>query len=144
MKYSCEITIDRPRARVIELMDNPDNMKHWQPGLISYEFIEGEPGKVGSKMKLNYKMGKREMEMVETITKNNFPSEFDATYEAKGVYNVQLNKFIEIDENTTKWVAESEFRFSGFMSIMSLFMKSAFKKQSFKYLEKFNEFAEGS
>ncbi len=144
MKYSLEIEINKPRNTVIELLDNPDNMKHWQPGLVSYEFMEGEPGKVGAKMKLKYKMGKREMEMVETITKNNFPSEFDASYETKGVFNVQENKFIELDENRTKWVSDSEFRFSGFMSIMSLFMKSTFKKQSFKYLQSFKDFVENS
>jgi uncharacterized protein YndB with AHSA1/START domain len=39
MKYTCEITIDRPRARVIELFDNPENLKQWQPELVSFEHV---------------------------------------------------------------------------------------------------------
>lgn len=36
MKYTCEITINQPLNKVIELFDNPDNLKHWQPGLASW------------------------------------------------------------------------------------------------------------
>ena len=142
MKYSNEIDINLPRARVVELMDNPENMKHWQKGLVSYEVIKEEPGQKGTQMKMRYKMGKGEIEMVETILERNFPEVFHASYEAKGVYNVQRNYFKEIEGNTTKWISESEFRFSGFMAIMALFMKGAFKKQSMSYLVDFKAFAE--
>ena len=59
--------INLPREKVIELFDNPDNMKHWQLGLVSFENISGTPGEVGTKSRLKYKMGKRDVEMVETI-----------------------------------------------------------------------------
>ena len=70
------------------------------------------------------------------------PEEFSGTYEANGVLNIQKNYFEEIDENTTKWVSESEFQLSGFMKIMSWFMPGAFKKQSQKYLDQFKVYAE--
>ena len=45
-----------PRDRMIELLDDADNMKHWQKGLVNYAFLKGEPGQLGSTMQLEYKM----------------------------------------------------------------------------------------
>ena len=143
MKYTNEVTIDLPREEVIRKMDNPDNMKHWQRGLLHYEMLEGTPGQEGAQMRMDYKMGKRELSMVETIIKNNFPSEFHSTYDANGVHNIQRNFFHEIDDNKTKWVSESEFQFKGFgMKLMGWLMPGAFKKQSLKYMNDFKNFAE--
>ena len=144
MKYSNEILIDLPREKVIELFDNPDNMKYWQKGLVSFEHISGEPGKPGAKSRLKYKMGKRAIEMIETITDRNLPEEFHGTYEAKGVFNIQKNYFHEID-GKTKWISEAEFQCSGFMKVMAFFMGAkTFKKQSQIYLDDFKAFAEGN
>jgi hypothetical protein len=143
MKYTTEVIIDMPREEVIEKLDNADNMKHWQRGLTHYEFLEGTPGTEGAKMKLEYKMGKREMAMTETITKNSFPSEFHANYDAKGVHNIQKNYFHELEGSKTKWVSESEFQFASFgMKLMGWLMPGAFKKQSQKYLNDFKNFVE--
>jgi carbon monoxide dehydrogenase subunit G len=142
MKYSNEIEINLPLNKVIELFENPDNMKHWQPGLQSFEHISGARGQVGARSRLKYKMGKREIEMVETITKQNLPEVFAATYDAKGVHNLQFNKFIPVSENKTKWVTETEFKFSGFMKLISFLMPGTFKKQSQKYLDDFKAFSE--
>jgi len=143
MKYSSEIIIDLPREEVIRKLDTAENMKHWQRGLKSFKHLEGTPGKEGAKMELAYKMGKRDMVLIETIIKNKFPEEFYANYDAKGVHNVQRNYFHEIEPNKTKWVSESEFEFSGFvMKIMGFLMPGAFKKQSLKYLTDFKHFAE--
>lgn len=143
MKYTCEIIIDLPRQEVICKLDNAENMKHWQKGLINYEIISGAPGQEGTKMRLDYKMGKRTISMVETISKRDFPREFNATYDTKGVYNIQRNTFHEAGPSTTKWVSESEFQFSSFgMKLMGWMMPGIFKKQSLKYLEDFKNFAE--
>src|SRR4051812_18019465 len=142
MKYVNEIDINLPINKVIELFDNPDNMKHWQPGLQSFEHISGTPGAVGARSRLKYQMGSRKIEMIETITKRNLPQEFDGTYEAKGVFNWVGNKFIPVAPNKTKWISETEFKFSGFMKLIGMLMPGAFKKQSRKYLEDFKKFAE--
>ena len=142
MKYQNEIVIDLPVEKVVALFDDPENLKHWQPGLQSFEHISGTPGQPGAKSRLQYKMGNRDIEMIETITKRNLPEEFSGTYEAKGVYNIISNHFIPVGENKTKWVTETEFQFSGFMKLMGWFMPGAFKKQSQKFLEQFKAFAE--
>ena len=143
MKYTTEVTIDLPRSEFVLKFDNPENMQHWQRGLKGYKDVSGEPGEEGSKMELQYKMGKRELVLVETIIKRNMPYEFHATYDTKGVHNIQKNFFKDIEENKTLWVSESEFQFSGiFMKLMGFFMPGAFKKQSCQYLEDFKAFAE--
>ena len=142
MKYEVEVEINLPRERVIELFNNPDNMKCWQPGLISFEHLSGETGQVGAKSQLHYKMGKRDIEMIETITVNNLPHEFSGTYEAKGVWNHVQNYFMELDDNKTLWKSVNEFKCSGFMKIMVYLMPGMFKKESCKYLLNFKEFAE--
>lgn len=143
MKYTTEITIDLPVNKVVELFDNPDNLKHWQPGLVSFEHLSGTPGQAGAKSKLKYKMGSREIEMIETIIKRDLPKEFTGTYEAKGVYNKQVNRFVTVGNNKTKWISETEFQLSGFMKIIGFLMPGTFKKQSLKFLEQFKAFAEG-
>jgi hypothetical protein len=142
MKYTNEVEINKPIQKVIELFDNPANMPKWQPGFISMEPISGTPGQNGAKSRLKYKMGKRDVEMIETITQRNLPAEFHGTYEVKGVYTIQKNYFTSPGENKTKWISESEFKFSGMMKLIAWLMPGAFKKQSQKYLDLFKAFAE--
>ena len=144
MKYTCETTINKPREKVIELFDNPDNMKKWQPDLISFEHVSGEPGQAGAKAKLRYRMGKREFDMIETITVHDLPDEFSGSYQAPNVFNTFVNKFEAVDENTTRWLTESDFQFSGLMSIMSVFMGSKMRKSTETFMNRFKEFAESS
>ena len=93
-------------------------------------------------MRMKYKMGRREMEMIETITVSNFPEEFTASYETKGVFNLNKNTFKKKGENKTVWIMESDFQFSGFMKLFGFFMKGSFPKESLKQMNKFKEFAE--
>ena len=142
MQYTVEIDIDLPRSRVIELFDSTENLYMWQKGLQRFESISGEPGQPGAKSKMVYKMGKRNMELVETITKRDLPDEFHCTYETKGVFNVVTNRFSEAGPDKTRWESENEFRFSGFMKVIGLLMKGAFPKQSLQYMQDFKAFAE--
>ena len=142
MKYEVDVEINLPRDKVVELFDNSDNMKYWQPGLVSFEHLSGEPGQVGAKSNLHYKMGKREVKMIETITVNDLPLEFSGTYEAKGVWNHVQNYFIEKEDDKTIWKSVNEFKCSGFLRLMIFFMPGMFKKETCKYLVNFKKFAE--
>lgn len=142
MKYTNEVIIDLPLQKVLELFDSEENMFKWQPELISFEHVSGDKGEVGAKSNLLYKMGKREVEMVETIIKKDLPGEFNFTYEAKGVWNEMKNSFVEVDPSKTKWISHSEFRFSGFMKLIGFLMPGSFKKQSQLALDRFKAFAE--
>ena len=144
MKYTNEVMIDLPRERVVELFDNPDNLAKWQPGLQSFELVSGEAGHPGAKSRLVYEQGGRRTEMTETITTRRLPDEFSAVYEAKGVWNASQNYFEEADPTKTHWRMENEFRFTGLMAVMALFMRGAFPKQTQKDMERFKVFAEGA
>jgi len=142
MKYSKEIIIDLPREEVIAKMENPENFKHWQKGFISYKHLSGNPGHVDARSKLKYKMGKRDIEMVETIEKNNLPKKLFMSYDAKGVCNKQKNYFEEVGNNSTKWISDNEFECSGFMKIIAILTPGSFKKQTYMYMKDFKAYAE--
>lgn len=143
MKYTTEILIEKPVEDVIKKMDSADNMKHWQEGLVSAEHISGIPGAFGAKMKLSYDFGKRKMELIETITKQDFPKEFHATYNTKGIRNIQENYFESTADGHTKWIAENKFEPTNFMMNAMLFlMPRAFKKQTKLYMTNFKNFVE--
>lgn len=143
MNYRQHIDINLNRDRVIELFNSTENLKKWQPGLISFEHISGEPGEVGAKSQIVYQMGKRECAMVETIISNGFPEEFIAEYHSKGVHNKVINQFEIVDENTTRWVSHNEFNFESLMmKLMGWLMPGMFKKESFKFMQYFKDFAE--
>lgn len=142
MIYKTEVEINLPREKVIKLFYNPDNMSKWQIGLTSFDHIEGEAGQEGAKSQLKYKMGKREIEMIDTITIRKLPDEFSGTYETKGVWNVVNNYFTEIDFEKTRCRLDTEFKCSGFMRLMITFIPGMFKKQTLTEMNNFKNFAE--
>ena len=143
MKYSVEVEINAARDRVIELFDSTENLKKWQPTLVSFTHLTGEPGEPGATSELVYKMGKRDYRMTETITVKNLPDEFSAIYEGPGMWNSNQNFFHEVDEQTTRWVANTEFKGGSFMMKAMLFlMPGNFKKETLKFMNYFKDFVE--
>lgn len=142
MKFSQEILINLPREEVIKIIQDPFNFRHWQRGLISYKHLSGLPGKEGSRSRIKYNMNGRELEMIETIMKINSPKKFYATYETKGVFSIQKNHFEKVAEDKTRWIADSEFRFTGAMRLLGLLKPGIFKKQSQQMMQDFKNFAE--
>jgi len=143
MKYSVAIEIDMPVNRVIELFDNPDNYDKWMEGLLSLELISGTKCQPGAKTRMKFKMGKGEMEMLETVKVRNFPDEYTVTYEANGVFNIVTIRFVSLPDNRTKYITDQEFQFKGFMKMMAWLMPGAFKKQSMKNLNDFKNYVQG-
>jgi hypothetical protein len=141
MRYRCEVVVNVPRGKFIELFDNPAKMPKWSPGLQTFEPISGTPGQPGAKSRLVYLMGKRTIEMIETVTTRNLPDEFSGTYDANGVHNIVINHFHD-EGNATRWVLDTEFTFKGFMRLMAILMPGMFKKESMKHMMNFKKFAE--
>ena len=98
MKYSSEIIVNIPLKEFINKFNNPENLKHWQRGLVDYEHIHGIPSEIGSKIKLFYKMGSRKVELIETVTFNDIPHALHVAYDTKGMHNIQENFFERITE----------------------------------------------
>lgn len=144
MTYSTEVVIDLPREKVVRLLVDPGNLKHWQRGLQSWRYLAGEAGKEGSQMELQYQLGKRHLVMVETLIKKNLPEEYFLTYESKAVHNIQKNYFEALDGSSCRWISKSEFQFSDLlMKLMGFLRPGMFKKQTLTYMQDFKLFAEG-
>ena len=143
MRYTVQIEVEQPLDDVVRLFVDRANMPYWQEGLLADEPIEGEPGQAGSRSRLRFKMGKREIEMVETIEVRDLPRQVTAFYETEGVRNRVAMRFEEVSDSTTRLVSDQEFVFEGLMMrIMGALFGSMFRKQSMKYLTDFKAFAE--
>ena len=143
MQYVVDTVIDKPLDEVIALFDSTDNLKEWLEGLEKFEHIEGTPGEMGAKSRLTFKMGDKDLVMVETITSKNLPDEFTGTYEMEGVFNTIQTRFEGTGANQTRMTMDSAFEFQSLpMKIMAFFAPFIFKKQTRKNLEAFRAFAE--
>lgn len=145
MRYKQEILINRPVDEVVEHFDSSENMMKWFPDLKSFEHLSGEPGQPGAKSKLVFETKRGNFEMIETITVRNLPDEFSGTYDTlnMGIFNTMTIRLVPVDEGSTRYESEIDYTFSGFKwKVMSLFMRPMFKRESFKVMKLFKEFAE--
>ena len=141
LRFQLETEIHKPLDHVIKLFTNRALLHKWQPGLLSSEQMESYPY---PRYKLKFNFGRRKMEMTETILRNELPAHFEGTYEMKGVFNRINNSFEAKGPGTTKWTCITEFRFSGLMKIISIFMKDGFRQQSTVIMNNFKNFAENN
>ena len=144
MQFSCTVDIDQPIEKVIELFDNPDNMKEWQDGFVSFKHLSGSPGEVGSTSVITYENRGKPFELIETIMVRNLPHEFSGMYEHKSMTNTMQNIFTTLENGNTRWTANIEYtKMKGLMlKILTTFMPSMFKKQVQKWMNQFKDFAE--
>jgi carbon monoxide dehydrogenase subunit G len=142
MKYKCSATINKPLQEVTAKFIDTNNLKHWQPGLQSYEHVSGQPGQPGAVSNFTFLMGKRKMVLTETILVNNLPDEFSVEFEGGSMKNIVRSYFKSIDENSTSYESDNEFDMKGAMKILGWIMPGLFKKQSMVYVNNFKNFVE--
>jgi hypothetical protein len=142
MKYTTEIIINKPRQEIIDAFENSSLLPHWQRGLKRSKLISGKDGEVNSKRKLYITIEGQSIKMTETIIKKNLPEEWHGDYTSKGMQSIQKNYFEDINENRTKWTSCSEFKFSGFMKVISKLLPDIFKKRSVLVQKDFKAFIE--
>ncbi|GAA1089385.1 hypothetical protein GCM10009605_29100 [Nocardiopsis composta] len=153
MKYTVSIEIALPRERVVQLLADPAHMPKWLRGLVLHEPLSGAHGRVGTESRVVMQMGKQEMECLETITRREpadlrgIPKEqivhFDREIVVEGMWSAVRDRLTEAGPETTLWVSESEYRFSGLlMRLMGPLMRGAFRKQSQQHMQDFKAFAE--
>ena len=68
MKFKLELPINKSCVEVWKAFDNVENMKKWQPSLVSFEPVRAIPGQPGAVSKLTYSEGGREFALIEKIT----------------------------------------------------------------------------
>ena len=145
MKFICTVIINQPKEKVAAYFENPEYLSKYQEGFLRKELISGDSMKDNAISKLYYKMGNGgEMELTETVLKNDLPNSFIAQYHHKHTDNTMESNFTALNENQTQYDAEINYTaFKGVMvKIMALLFPSIFKKQVQKWLNNFKVFLE--
>ncbi|WP_265523134.1 SRPBCC family protein [Oerskovia flava] len=153
MKYTNSIEIALPRERVAQLLADPVHLPMWLRGVVLHEPVKGMHGQLGTTSRVVMQSGKREMELLETITRRDpvdlhgIPRDvvvhFDRETVGPGMWSDVRDQLTEATPETTLWKSDSEYRFSGLlMRLMGRVMPGAFHKQSQQHMEDFKAFAE--
>ena len=144
MDFSCTVTINAPRDKVVDIFQDPTKMRHWQDGFISKTLISGNEMQEGAESRMLYEFGKKDMTIFETILSNNLPDSFEGRYEHSNTSNTMKSEFKELDPNTTLYTAHIHYtRFTGFMvRLIAKLAPSMFKKQVQKWLDQFKDYVE--
>jgi hypothetical protein len=153
MKYTVSMEIALPRERVAQLLADPAHVPKWLRGMVLHEPLSGVHGQVGTKSRVVMQIGQQKMEGTETITRrepvdlHGIPRDsvvhFDREIVVKGMWSAVRDRLTETGPETTLWVQESEYRFSGLlMRLVGLLMPDAFRKQSLQHMQDFKAFAE--
>ena len=144
MRFKLEVPIHRPRAEVWKAFDNPENMKIWQPSLVSFQVISGKQGQPGAVSRLTYAENSREFSLIEKVTGRDEPNRLDGMYENEFADNSISNTFIEQGTDETLWVMETEYRFKTLiMKIMGPLMKKNLVARTAADMQRFKEMMEG-
>ena len=153
MKYTVSIEIAMPLEEVAQLLADPAHIPKWLRGVVLHEPLSGVHGQVGTKSRVVMEMGQQKFEATETITRRE-PSDlgsipkgsvvhFEREIVSKGMWNAARERLTEAGPDTTLWVSENEYRFSGLlMRLVGLLMPGTFRKQSLQHMQDFKAFAE--
>ncbi len=153
MKYTVSMEIALPRERVAQLLADPAHLPKWLRGLVLHEPLSGVHGQVGTTSRVVLQMGQQKIEGTETISRRDpvdlhgIPRDgvvhFDREIVVKGMWSAVRERLTETGPETTLWVSESEYRFSGLvMRMVGLLLPGAFRKQSLQHMHDFKAFAE--
>jgi len=137
VKQKFDVTIDASRARVWAAFDDPDNMARWQQNFHSWTHKSGEPGQPGSVAELVFDEKGRRVVLTETVTERRDPDFLAASYESRHGSTLNVNHFEAIDDNTTRWSSWCNFRFTGAMRFLSLFLAGSIRKRTQGDMERF-------
>ena len=144
MLHKGSIEINQSLSKVTALFADPENLKEYQDGFISKELLSGKKGEVDAVSKMYYKHGKHEMELVETITKNDLPDSFEASYHHKHMDNTMKCNFVAVNDHKTRYSFEYEYtRIDWVMpKLIAILFPGTYTKPAEKWLRQFKEFAE--
>lgn len=142
MKIRAEVTINRSRQRVVELITNPANTAKWQTGVKSVELVSGEKDAEGARSRVVFEFNGLHLEATETTIKHSPPDLFASTFEARGVRNTVENRFYEVGSGQTRWVMNNVFDFGGLLSLAEVFARRMIAKQIVQSMNRFKAFAE--
>ncbi len=144
MKFASEVTINRPREQVLDLIMAPGNFTKWQPGVKEFQLLSGVQGQPGARARVIIETMGVKLEMVETIVKRQLPDVYTLRYDGKGVQNLVENRFYEAGPGQTRWTMTNELHFSPLTAVASGFIKDIIAKQNAESMRRFKAWVEQS
>lgn len=143
MKSKSEVVINAPRERVLELWHSFEDQKKWQKGLESLEFKNGKPGYIGTQINYSYKLGRKKLNLQETLLKNNLPTEYQVLQESKGVISRQNHYITEPEPGKTLWTTVTETRFQTLgLRVIGWLSPGLFQREQQRTMEAFRDHVE--
>jgi len=144
MKFKGTLEIKKSLQLVTELFIDPTYMGEYQDGFVRKELVSGSPGEVGTISNLYYSQNGRDLELTETITSNELPHSFEASYHHIHMDNTMKCNFTELDENKTRYDYEFEYtRINWIMPrLMAILFPGVYRRQGEKWMVNFKNFVE--
>lgn len=144
MKYAGYLDINKPLQEVAAFFADSKNQKLWQDGFVKKEQISGDDRENGAVIKLFYKFRNRNMILTETVTSNNLPQSFEATYHHRHMDNTMKCTFTPINQENTRYHYEFEYtRVSWIMpKLMAILFPGIYRKQGEKWMQQFKSAVE--
>jgi len=137
MKFRYEIDIEASHERVWAAYEDRRNLPRWQRDLELVRQLAGEPGRPGSIAELVYTTRGRKVSVTETVTERRRPDFLAATYETAQGSTLIVNHFIAMGRKSTRWTCWCNYRFRGFMRMVSLFRGGAVRERMEADMERF-------
>ncbi|MAW60208.1 MAG: hypothetical protein CMJ94_05160 [Planctomycetes bacterium] len=137
-----EVRIDRPVAQVWTMFTDVELMPQWCKGFVSLETIEGEPETVGSKHRLLFQEGKRQIEMIETVTAFDPHERFAFEAATKGMSNTCEMRFSAEGDATVIRSTNCFYAGSFLFKLMMPMMRGAISKRITEDLERLKALVE--
>ncbi len=142
LRFTSELLIDRPVEAVWKAFDNPENLRAWQPTLVSFTPVSGTPGQPGAVSRLTYHEGKREVVLIETITARDYPERFSGAYDSGMGISRITNRFAPHGGHGTRWEVECEFGFTGIWRLLGPLLGGMIRKRTVADLARFKDAVE--
>jgi len=144
MHYVCEVEIAAPVARVVELMTDFDRAPEWTSGLRSHDTVKGERGRAGSVNELRFDGVPGDGVMVEHVVRVE-EREFEVVYRLGPVRNANVNRFEDVGEGRTRWIADHVFDFPpGMEQAMGAQVVDGFRSNTQNSMEGFRAWCEAN
>ncbi len=142
INYNNEVTINAPKEKVWQIINDTDKGGEWLPGLKKVEVVKEVPGKVGNILNMTYEVDGKTSVIKETFTefKENESLAFNMEHEI--FYNAYRMDLTE-ENGQTKVRSCSNVKGKGFFFRgMIPLMKKMFKQQDMDTMKQLKELVE--
>jgi len=136
------VTVNAPVEKVWDIFMNPDHLKHWLPGFVSIEPLDGPVGKKGSTSRMKFMERGKVLEVIEKVLFVDPLHQYSFEMQQGSMVILTDVRFISIGQVTEIIQAVQFSPGALFLKLMMPLMKGVMKKKMTSDLQKLKEFIE--